>query len=51
MFLLFVNQLCAGTNSPGPMCQGVKDALFCKEVVAGPIEVLVYVGGFPMYRD
>ena len=33
------------------MCQGVKDAIFCREVmVAVQMEVLVGIGGFPVNR-
>ena len=31
----------------GPVCQGVEDTLFCRDVVvAVPVQILICVGGF-----
>ena len=39
------------TSSPRLMCQGVGDTVFCSEVVvAVPLELLICVNGFPVYR-
>ena len=46
MFLLCVKKLCVDTNSPSPMCEGVEDTVFSREVMgAALMEVLVCVGG------
>ena len=51
VFLLFLKQLLFGTNNPGPICQGVKDTVFClKVVVDDPLEVEVSMGWFPIHR-
>ena len=47
MFFLFPKWLLGHTNSPGSICQGVKDTVLGRKVVVSvPKEVLVYMGGF-----
>ena len=44
-FILFMNYLYLDIYSPGPMCQGVKDTVFCKEVMmAVSVEILGLYG-------
>ena len=41
MLVLLVQQVWAGTNSPGPMCKGIEITVFSREVVMAVWSMLV----------
>ena len=50
MFLLLLEQLLVGTNSPCPVCKGIEYTVFCSKVVmAVSVKELVCVDRFLVY--